>query len=201
MKVPTGIKQKVRLGTTGIIARAIQFIFLFAFWVMLSGRYELKYLIIGAAAAALVTYLTGDLIYKPRHKKTPMPGAGFVLRSIWQLLLYIPWLIWAIIKANIQVAMIIIKPKMPIDPVMLRFKTGLKNKVALVTLANSITLTPGTITVLMENDTYTVHCLRGDAASDLETAVMQNKVGKVFKAEPETAPVCTWEYSIEETRQ
>ncbi len=200
MKVPTGTKRRISLGWTGITARAVQFILLFAFWVLLSGRYELKYLLIGAAAAALVTYLTGDLIYKPGRKKTRMPGAGFILRSAWQLLLYIPWLIWAIIKANIQVAMIIIKPKMPIDPVILKFKTNLKNKVALVTLANSITLTPGTITVLMENDTYTVHCIRGDAASDLENAVMQNKVGKVFEVRPETPPACTWKYTTKETK-
>ncbi|MBN1366694.1 MAG: Na+/H+ antiporter subunit E [Dehalococcoidales bacterium] len=200
MEKPAGKKKRVALGRTGRTARAIQFVILFAFWVMLTGRYELKYLLIGIAAAALVTYLTGDLIYKPSRRKTPVPGAGFVLRSAWHLLLYIPWLVRAIIKANIQVAIIIIKPKMPIDPVNLQFKTGLKNKVALVTLANSITLTPGTITVLLEKDTYTVHCLRSDYASDLETAVMQNKVGKVFETKPDTPPECTWKYSIKETK-
>jgi multicomponent Na+:H+ antiporter subunit E len=194
-------KARVHLGKTGVVARTIQFLLLFAFWVVLSGRYGLKNILIGIAAAALVTYLTGDLVYQPGRKKSSMPGVRYILRSTWHLVKYVPWLIWAIIKANIQVAIIIIKPKMPIDPVMLQFKTGIKNKVAQVTLANSITLTPGTITVLLENDTYLVHCLRGDCASDLETAVMQNKVGIVFEAGQETAPRCIWKYYTKETKE
>jgi multicomponent Na+:H+ antiporter subunit E len=176
----------------------IEYVLLFLFWVLLSGRYQLKYLLIGAGACALVTYLTHDLLYRPNSSKKIPLGASFTLSCALRLIAYIPWLVWAIIKANIQVAMIIIKPQMPIDPGFLQFKTKLTRKIALVTLANSITLTPGTITVDLQGDTYIIHAIVRGAASDLESGLMQNKAGAIFCDCKDSAPACSWAHSSKE---
>jgi multicomponent Na+:H+ antiporter subunit E len=182
---------------TRFTAIAIEFALLFLFWILLSGRYQLKYLLIGAGACALVTYLTNDLLYSPGSRTIPS-GAGFTLSCGVRLVAYIPWLVWAIIKANIQVAMIIINPKMPIDPGFLQFKTRLTKKISLVTLANSITLTPGTITVDLQDNTFIIHSIVRGAASDLESGLMQNKAGDIFCDCKDTAPICTWAHSSKE---
>lgn len=183
---------------TKLTALGIEFVLLFAFWVLISGHYQLKYLLIGAGASAVVTYLTHDLVYNPGLVKTISPGAGFTLSSALRLIAYTPWLVWAIIKANIQVAMIIMNPKLPIDPGFLQFKTQLTKKISQVTLANSITLTPGTITVDLKEDTYIIHAIIRGAASDLESALMQNKAGSIFGDCKDKAPTCLWVHSCKE---
>ena len=75
-------------------------------------------------------------------------ASGWPLLSFWRFLAYMPWLLYQIIKANIQVASIVLNHKMPIDPVFLQFNSQLKRKVAQVILATSITLTPGTVTMI-----------------------------------------------------
>ena len=179
----------------------IEFGILYIFWILLSGRYQIKYLLIGLAATAIVTYLTHDLLYNPQSKKEAKNGNGLIFSSACRLPGYILWLVWAIIKANIQIALIILNPRMPIDPGMVQFKTGLRNKISRVTLANSITLTPGTITVELINNTYTIHSLVRDSAGDLESGLMQKKVGCVFSDFEDTAPECTWTYCGRENKQ
>jgi multicomponent Na+:H+ antiporter subunit E len=182
-------------------AIGIEFIVLFIFWVVLSGRFQLKYLIMGMVAAGLVTYLTHEFIYNPRSAKKG-PGTKYMFACAFRMILYFPWLVLAIIKANIQVAGILIKPHMPIDPVLLKFETKLSKRVSLVTLANSITLTPGTITIELENGKYIVHSLVRGCAGDLETGLMQNKVARIFDDNPEiTSPSCSWAHSLKELEQ
>lgn len=174
----------------------MEFAVLFAFWVVLSARFELKYLIEGLVASGFVTYLTHEFLYNPRPAEKHSPG--YLFQSAWRMILYLPWLILAIIKANIQVAGIILKPRMPVDPVMLHFETKLSKRVSLVTLANSITLTPGTITVELEENKYIVHSLVRGCAGDLETGLMQNKVARIFDDYQETIPPnCSWTNSLE----
>jgi len=178
----------------------IEFIILFTFWVLFSEHYQLKYIIIGLCSSALVTYLTHDLIYNPQSK-TSKYNIKLIFPTSFNLLKYTFWLILAIIKANIQIAMIIIKPNMPIDPGLVQFETSLRRKVSLVTLANSITLTPGTITVELRNYTYLVHYLVRESAGDLETGLMQRKIGFVFSDNIDSPPKCNWIYCGKETQK
>jgi multicomponent Na+:H+ antiporter subunit E len=178
-------------------ARIIQFVALFAFWILLSGRFEIKYLVIGLFASGFVTYLTGDLLYSGQYKRADF-GSRHMLASAWRLFVYAPWLVWAIIKANIQVAVIILKPRMPIDPGWFQFSTQLKGKVSKVTLANSITLTPGTITADMKQSKMIIHFIVPESASDLVSGVMQNKVGAVFEEKNDIPQGIKWAYSNEE---
>jgi multicomponent Na+:H+ antiporter subunit E len=183
------------------IAFGIEFFVLFVFWVLVSGHYQLKYLLMGVGFSALVTYITKDLIYKPGYGQTATTGARYTFSCAWRLILYVPWLVWAIIKCNIQIAVIILSPRMAIDPGFLQFKSCLRNKVSLVTLANSITLTPGTITVDLTNNVFIIHSITRGSASDLESGLMQNKAGAIFCDSHDPTPTCSWVHSFEDLKK
>ncbi|NLC38983.1 MAG: Na+/H+ antiporter subunit E [Clostridia bacterium] len=157
---------------------------LFAFWLVLSGKYEAKYITIGFFAALGAAAVSMPLLRVPVSSKEDSP-----LRSAYdlpwlRLLGYFPWLVWQIVLANIDVAKIILNPRLPIQPQLVRFHKDLPGPVAHLTLANSITLTPGTITIEMEGGNYLVHAISDSAAESLAPkegkGEMPQKVGLVF---------------------
>jgi len=171
------------------------------FGFLLSGHYQAKYIVIGALAAGLVTLLSNDLFYLAlRYGERAEPKIQLVLLQLWRFLVYLPWLLSRIIMANIQVAYLVLHPKMPIDPGLLVFRTRMKKGIAQVTLANSITLTPGTITTSLENGRYIIHTLKRPLAGELEDATMQNKIARVYLEAKETPPTTQWVHSLEEIK-
>jgi len=82
--------------------------------------------------------------------------------------------------ANIHVAALALNPKMPIDPKIITFKTKLESDVSWVTLANSITLTPGTVTVDIKDGVFYVHALSKKVADDLNTGEMEDRVAHIY---------------------
>ena len=84
------------------------------------------------------------------------------------------------------------------NPGFFLFRTRMRKGMAQVTLANSITLTPGTITVNLEDGHYIIHTLKPPLAQELADAVMQNKVAKIYLEKKETPPATRWVYSLEE---
>ena len=181
---------------------AFQFTILFVFWLVLSGHYEAKYISIGALSAGLVTFLTNDLFYSlfDRGEKEQI-NARHTFLQLWRFLAYLPWLLSRIITANIQVAYLVLHPRMPIKPVLLQFRTRLRRSFAQVMLANSITLTPGTVTVNLEKGRYIIHVLVPPSAQKLLEARMQNKVGAIFMEKEEQPPTARWAYSLEELEE
>ena len=186
-----------------LVSVVLQYFILFAFWLILSGHYQAKYIIIGALAAGLVTFLTNDLFYSTlRYGEHVEIKTRLILLQLVRFLAYIPWLLGQIVLANIQVACLVINPKMPIEPVLFLFKTQMRKGMSQVTLANSITLTPGTITVSLENGNYIIHTLKLPLAQSLADAVMQNKVARVYLEKPDPAPAATrLVYSLEELKR
>lgn len=180
----------------------LEFVVLFVFWLILSGRYELKYLVTGLLAAAIVTALTNTFLYSPGRGETgEAADTRLLFVCLLNLLLYAPWLLLAIIKANLQVAYVILHPRMPVDPVLIQFRSRLQRNISLVTLANSITVTPGTLTVDLHRRTYLVHALTPRAAADLESGLMQNRVSRVFCDEEEASPRVLRTRSIKELEE
>lgn len=170
-----------------------QFFVLLAFWFFLSGKFEVLYVILGVSSAACVTFLTMDLLHAPQDRaREERASWRFLLIPGWRFLRYIFWLLFSIIKANFQVAYLVLHPKMPIQPGLLRFKTRLKSDLGHIVLANSITLTPGTITVDFREGTYLVHALLPQAAQDLLEAKMQNKLEAIFGEKEEPVPEIRW---------
>ena len=185
-----------------LVSVVLQFAILFVFWLILSGHYDPKYISIGVLSAGLVTFLTNDLFYSTlRYGERVETKTQLVFLQLWRFLAYLPWLLSRIIMANVQVAYLVLHPKMPIEPVLFLFRTQMRKGIAQVTLANSITLTPGTVTVNLENGKYIIHTLKPPLAQELVEAKMQNKVAKVYLEKKELPPDIRWVYSLEELKQ
>ncbi len=128
----------------------IQFLVLLALWLLLTWSLQPADVIAGAVVSIIVVALMGNMfINKAIRIFNPV-------RVFW-MLVYIPYLLWYIFWANIDVAYRVINPSMPIRPGIVKFKTGLKTDIGKTFLANSITLTPGTLTVDIIDDTFFVH--------------------------------------------
>jgi multicomponent Na+:H+ antiporter subunit E len=93
---------------------------------------------------------------------------------------YIPWLLQQIVLSNIHVASLVLRRRMPIDPQVLMYKTKLETDISCVALANSITLTPGTITMDIKDGVFYVHAVSRKVAEDLHAGEMEDRVAHIF---------------------
>ena len=123
------------------------FVLLFGFWLLLSFTFETGHLVLGIIACVFVLIVIGGKA--PRREWLLNP-----VRVFW-LLLYIPFFAYWCFKANLDVAYRVVHPDMPIRPGIVKVTTDLKTKLAKMFLANSITLTPGTLTIdIIGQDLY-----------------------------------------------
>jgi multicomponent Na+:H+ antiporter subunit E len=149
--------------------------FLFIFWLALSGHYTPTLVVAGAACAVLC------LLAAIRLRAAD--AEGHPMELFRGLLTYLPWLIWEIAKSAWSVTKIILHPRLPISPTMTNVRASQRTTAGIATYANSITLTPGTITVGVNNHELTVHALTRDGALDLEGGGMDRRVRR-FEGEP-----------------
>jgi multicomponent Na+:H+ antiporter subunit E len=103
---------------------------------------------------------------------------GHAVHLAWNALTYFPWLLWEIAKSAWGVTRIILHPRLPISPTMTRVVASQRTTVGVATYANSITLTPGTITTGVKGNVLTVHALARDGAADLEGGGMDARVSR-----------------------
>lgn len=133
-------------------SKLLLFFLLLLFWVVLTASLALHELVMGAVCSAFVGTLTVSLLGRALDSRiTP----AVLLR----LPVFMVRLVWEIIKANIDVAKIIINPKLPIDPRIVEYRTYLPGDLPRTVFSDSITLTPGTVTVELQDDLLNVHCL------------------------------------------
>jgi len=148
---------------------------------ILSQKFDLLHLGAGAAAAAAIAVSTQRLIMLPppigARLDAPMRGVPWL-----RILAYVPWLTWQVVLSAVQVAQIVLRPRLRIDPQVRRFRGGLPHTIGRLTLANSITLTPGTVTLDVVDDEFLVHALTPASAAALEDGSMQARVARVFKS-------------------
>ncbi len=130
--------------------RITQFIIYFIAWLLLTWSLNIQEVFVGFIVALVATILTRDL-FPEEITKFLNP-----VRLMWAIL-YIPYLIFYIILANFDVAYRVLNPGLPITPGIVKVKTGLRSELAKTILANSITLTPGTLTVEVDEDNYYIH--------------------------------------------
>ena len=144
------------------------FVLLFLTWLLLSGIYTGLLLGLGALSCLVVVAVCRRMrIVDPEgHPNHLIPG----------LLRYIPWLLWAIVKANIDVARRIVHPRLPLSPRVIRVEASQKTHLGQVIYANSITLTPGTVSIETDEGTIVVHALTREAAEDVLSGVMDGRV-------------------------
>ena len=153
----------------------LTFTILFIIWLILSGRFDLFHIGLGIIACTIVTLFSGDLLFtSPQIKQLALLWPRFIL--------YIPWLLYQVFLANLQVMYLVFHPRMIelLDPKIIEFKSRLKSDMSRVTLANSITLTPGTITVFVSvYGDFHVHVISPRFAESLP-GEMETRVAKVF---------------------
>ena len=144
------------------------FLVLFSFWLLLSGYFTLFLVTVGALSAIGVVLLG--------HRMDLIDREGHPIHLSWRVLGYWPWLLKEIVKSAWEVSRIIVSPSLPISPMLVRAKTSQKTAVGVVTYANSITLTPGTISVDVKQDEILVHALTRDGAEGLLEGEMDRRV-------------------------
>jgi multicomponent Na+:H+ antiporter subunit E len=128
----------------------------------------------GAVSAGIVAAVLSSVTFDRRIR----PAKTLQVLARW--VLYVPYLLWEIAKANVQVVYIVLHPSLPIDPSMERFRPALPSGLPVTTLANSITLTPGTITVDVHERDFHVHALSGAAREGLFDGGLERAVRFVF---------------------
>jgi len=159
------------------------FVILAIVWVLLSGKFDAFHLALGGVSCAIVALMSQDLLFQQR-------GRGFAARFA-EALRFIPyccWLLYQIVLANLHVILIAVSPRLcsrELDPHVFTFRTRLKSDFARFVLANSITLTPGTVTIRIEEDLFYVHAISKKAAGDLTAgesmSEMERRVAWVFE--------------------
>jgi len=149
-------------------------LFLVGLWLLLSGRYAALPIALGFASSVLVVAiaLRMDIVDRETHPIHLHPS----------IVLYWIWLAWEITKANFNVARRILDPRLPISPNLLRVRATQKSDLGRVSYANSITLTPGTVSLGLDGDTIQVHALTREAAEALSKGEMDRRVTKIEKA-------------------
>lgn len=147
-------------------------LFLFA-WIIFNGKVTLEILIFGViVAAVMLAFMCKFMDYSLKKE------VNVYKKSIW-FLAYVALLLREIVKANLAIIPKILTVKEEMEPVIVRFRTTLKSDFAKMLLANSITLTPGTFTISLENDEYVIHCLDTSLVSDLEQSVFEKALKKL----------------------
>lgn len=142
-------------------------------WIIFNGNLTWEIFWLGLVVAAVV-YAFLCLFLDYGIKKDLV-----LLKKSPRILQYVFVLVWEIIKANAVAVRRILSPKVKNDPVLVRFKTDLHTGIARAVLANSITLTPGTITVSLNEDELTVHCLDKSMAEGMEDSVFVKLLRKL----------------------
>ena len=152
---------------------SLTFFLLLGFWILLSGRFDLFHLTLGVLSCLLISYMSYDLLFANVR-------IGDIRLMVKRFFTAGPWFLSQIFTANLHVAYLALSPKMPIDPAIIRFNTKLESDISWVALANSITLTPGTITIDIRDGEFFVHAIDKKVALDLDTGEMEDKIAHVF---------------------
>lgn len=145
--------------------------FLFAFWVILSGHFSLLLLALGLASVLLVMWFM--------RRMDAADGEPITLYPVPGLIVYCSWLMWCVVKSNIDLARRIWDPKLPIRPSWSRLDTGVSSPMEKTLYANSITLTPGTLTTDVRDDHFLIHSLSPEGMEALRQGEMERRIRRL----------------------
>lgn len=144
------------------------FILVYAFWLLMSGHYTPFLLVIGAVVSAAVVWFA--------HRMEVADREGHPIHLGASALTYWPWLAKEILKSALEVSRIVLDPRLPASPTVARFAPRQKTVVGLVTHANSITLTPGTLSIEVGPEQFVVHGLTRAGAEGCVDSEMDRRV-------------------------
>lgn len=150
------------------------FIVMYGVWILLSGQLTAMHLGAGLVCSLIVTYLA--------VRKGIADAEGHPVQLLGTAFVYWPWLGWQIVLANLDVLWRVWHPRLPISPRMVKVPNRIKNDLTKVIYANSITLTPGTVTVSVDKDHFLVHSLTEEGVRSLLTGEMEKRVRRMEEA-------------------
>lgn len=143
---------------------------LMLFWLALSGHFTPFLIGAGLLSVLLTVWLA--------HRMGVLDSEGHPTQLFPGALTYFPWIIGEIVKSAWAVTRIILDPRLPISPTMTTVRSTQRTAAGIATYANSITLTPGTVTVAVKGDELAVHALVREGAIDLEQGGMDARVSQ-----------------------
>jgi len=146
-------------------------------WLVFSGMFDVFHLSLGAISVAAVMFFNRAVRRLSPTQGGPAPRDQIRYLSV---LTYLPWLLLQIVQSAVYVTRVILADPARVDPRIFSFRCDQPNEVAQVTLANSITLTPGTLTLAIEGDKYVVHALDQHSEAGVLTGEMQRRVAKMW---------------------
>jgi multicomponent Na+:H+ antiporter subunit E len=144
---------------------------LYGAWLLMSGHFEPLLLGLGVVSCVVVVLVCRRMDVVDRE--------GHPVHLTWAAIAYWPWLLWEILKANWDVTKRALHPSLPISPTIVRVKASQRSDVGQVIYANSITLTPGTISVEVGGGEILVHALTREGAESLEGGDMDRRCARV----------------------
>ncbi|MFU8841725.1 MAG: Na+/H+ antiporter subunit E [Nitriliruptoraceae bacterium] len=164
------------------------FVALLGFWQILSARIDPLFAVLGILSAAVLTAYALWLVEKvlgPREQVRPISALGFVV--------FAGWMLTRMLQSAVWVATVVLDPRRRPHPGVVHFDTGLPSPAARTMLANSISLVPGTITLNVDGQRFTVHAFTPESVEDLATAATQQRIARVFKVAPDAPPAMDWD--------
>lgn len=142
---------------------------LFVLWLLLSESFRPAHMAVGLASAFVVALLSRD----------PSVSRTYTVRWM-HAVLYFPWLFSRIFLSGMHLSYLILHPRLPIKPQLFRHRVRLGNEEAVMLMGNSITLTPGTVTVEANAEELLVHAMDDESTMDVATGRLERKVTGVF---------------------
>lgn len=144
---------------------------LFVTWLLLSGHYEPLLILLGVASCIVSVAIA--------HRMDVVDHEGHPIHITPRIFGYVLWLAGEIVKSNIDVARRVLSPRLPISPTLIKVNASQQTELCQVIFANSITLTPGTVTIDLKDNVLLVHALSHEAADDLQSGEMDRLVTRV----------------------
>jgi multicomponent Na+:H+ antiporter subunit E len=142
---------------------------LYALWLLLSGfLHEPLLLGLGGISVGAVVFIA--------HRMDVVDHEGHPIHLSHRFGVYLPWLLWEIVKSNIAVAKVILSPKLPLSTSVMTTLGSQRSELGLTIYANSITLTPGTVTLGIDDNVLSVHALTVEAAEGVAAGDMDRRV-------------------------
>lgn len=158
---------------------AFMFVAMFCFWMVLAGRTEVKFIVYGIITAAVTSWITYPLLLVPNREGTKK----YFLFGVnpFRFIKYFCWLMYQLWLANVDVMKATCSQELNINPRVVRFNFLTENPVAMVLLANSITLTPGTVTMNVTDDgLYEIHALTTGAAAGIIAGDFPKAIAELY---------------------
>lgn len=153
------------------------YLLFFLLWLIFNGNITLEIILFGLVISGLMyAFICKFMDYSFKKDIMVIKKAGYIVQ-------YIGILLFEIVKANVSVTKLIISSKYIIEPAIVSFHTTLKSKTARVVLANSITLTPGTITISVEDDKMVIHCLDKEFGQGLSGCLFERLLEKLERTD------------------